>query len=339
MANFSVLQNRHLYVVKALANGGPAGKVAEDASKGTIGGFKVIEDGINPEMYFMYKGADTLLKSDSVQLKNVTRAEVVDAKTMRVPLRAYTVSLDDSVSSSPIAGQDYVLNIVFRGFFAPGADSQYQKTAVVHAVEGMTAANFYKAMIDSLNKAFSREDGATATSNPYLEFIQVTGTPAGILIIEKPQPWTLGIKKQRRIDFDVLPSTLHILNDDNTTYDEPVWGTVYDATEYVAETYSTKFIGNGKKIADLEWFAMGERGDQYRMKKWPNYIPTEYLVDPDQEYHVLELHHAYTDNGVNSYRSEKDITLVSTNKSYLTQIATFINAVLKNGTDEGSGSN
>ena len=57
---------------------------------------------------------------------------------------------------------------------------------------------------------------------------------------------------------------------------------------------------------------MGERGDQYREIGFPNYIPTTYLVDPSKEYNVLDLHFAFTDDGVNSYRSEKEITVVDT---------------------------
>lgn len=56
---------------------------------------------------------------------------------------------------------------------------------------------------------------------------------------------------------------------------------------------------------------MGERGDQYRNMGWPNVIETKYLVDPTKQYDVLELHFAFTDSGVNSYRSEKDITIVA----------------------------
>jgi hypothetical protein len=55
---------------------------------------------------------------------------------------------------------------------------------------------------------------------------------------------------------------------------------------------------------------MGERGDQYRMVGWPHYIPTKYLLDPSKEYNVLEIHYAFTDTGVNSYRTEKEMTLV-----------------------------
>jgi hypothetical protein len=69
---------------------------------------------------------------------------------------------------------------------------------------------------------------------------------------------------------------------------------------------------------------MGERGDQYRYMGYPNYIPTQYLVDPTKEYNVLELHHAFTDTGVNSYRSEKDITIVADDAA---KLDSFIGAV------------
>ena len=90
-------------------------------------------------------------------------------------------------------------------------------------------------------------------------------------------------------------------------------------------------LGNGTKIADLEWFCAGERGDQYRMAGYPNYIPTKYLVvDPTKQYNVLEFHFAFTDTGVNSYRSEKDITVVfplgDTGKEY-DEINAFIGAI------------
>lgn len=83
--------------------------------------------------------------------------------------------------------------------------------------------------------------------------------------------------------------------------------------------------GNGHDIADLEYFAMGERGDQYRMVGFPNIVPTTYLVNPDKEYNVLEIHYAFTDEGANSYRSEKEITVVSTDASVINDIVTAIN--------------
>ena len=84
--------------------------------------------------------------------------------------------------------------------------------------------------------------------------------------------------------------------------DDLIWGTV--TTEK-----SDTLVGNGKKMADLEYFLLGERGDQYRKIGWPNDIETVGMIDPSKEYDVLEIHYAFTDTGVNSYRTEKDITI------------------------------
>lgn len=69
---------------------------------------------------------------------------------------------------------------------------------------------------------------------------------------------------------------------------------------------------------------MGERGDQYRYMGYPNYIPTKYLVDPEKEYHVLDIHYAYTDEGTHSYRSEKDLSVVSADAATMNSIITAI---------------
>lgn len=300
MAVFNTNQNRQLYVASAYNS-----SVTSASAVGTIGAVKAIADSIDKEFYFMYKGADTVLKSDRIQVKNLVYAKAFDAATMVVPLKSVEVALDSNVNSgNPVSGEDYVLRIQFRQFYGMSDEDLYIKDVVVHATAAMAATPslFYTALANALNKAFSREIGATASSNPYLTF---TAASTKVTITEKPQDWTLGIGAQERVYFDVFPTTIYV------NYEDVIWGTVTDVTPAKANAVvGTNALGNGKQIADLEYFCMGERGDQYRMQGWPNYIPTKYLVDPTAQYHVLELHFAFTDTGVNSYRSEKDITVV-----------------------------
>jgi hypothetical protein len=221
---------------------------------------------------------------------------------MLIPLKKYEVTLNGNL----ISGQDYLLRINLTHWVGMSEYDQYFKDAVVHATSSMSASDFYKKMVESLNLSFSREIGATKTSNPYLDFaVDNTTTATKIIITEKPQEWKRGLEAQEPVLFDPQPTTIYDGSED------VVWGTVTNVTPAKANLVAgTNAIGNGAKIADLEWFCMGERGDQYRMVGYPNYIPTEYLVDPTKEYNVIELHHAFRDEGVNSYRSEKDITIV-----------------------------
>ena len=336
--NFTTNQNRQLYVANAYNS-----TVNGSSAVGTIGGVKVVDTGLGKELHFLYKGADTVLKSDRIQLNNLTYCKPLAAADMVVPLKKVKVALDSTVNGgNPVTGQDYLLNIVLRAFYLDTDNQEYYKFGAVHATAAMTSdkKEFYKAMVASLNANFAREVGATATSNPYLEFSAGTaGSEDGIYITEKEQDWTLGIEPQRRVEFDVFPQTVY------TGGSDVIWGTVTDVTpaKYVEDTDSssstyqqmipnpaivvgTNAIGNGKKIADLEYFCMGERGDQYRNMGWPNVISTTYLVDPAKQYNVLELHFAFTDTGVNSYRSEKDITVVADTTAALNGFIGAINA-------------
>ena len=287
MSVTSLRQNRQFYVANKLVTGATA-----LTNKGEMK-VKSIGD-IEKEVYFEVLGPDTVLKSDYIQVKNITAAKAIKAVDMETPMKKVLVTLDSSVNGgAPIVGQDYILRINLRQFYGMSDQDQYFKDAAVRAVKGMTAAQFYVAMEKALNLCFSREVGANAKSNPYLAF---SSSASGLVIEEKPQSWHLGIEAQERVYFDVVPTTVY----DGGT--DLIWGKVTE------QTAATK-IGNGKKIADLEYFLLGERGDQYRKIGWPNDVETVGMVDPTKTYDVFEIHYAFTDTGVNSYKSEKDITI------------------------------
>lgn len=318
MSVFNVNANRQLYVANSYAEGAVNEKAAVGAIEvGTVG------DGVSKEVFFKYKGADTVLRSDLIQVKNLEYVKAVAAKDMATPLKSQLVALNPDVNGgAPVSGQDYILRIAFHQFYGMSDEDQYFKDAAVHGYSGLTAADFYKKLANSLNLSFAREVGAYKDAdgwhNPYLKF---EATADGLLITELPQEWTLGTQKQEPVLFDAQPTTIFVDGED------VIWGTVTDKTPKKADlVVGDNAIGNGHKIADLEWFCMGERGDQYRGINWPNNIPTTYLVDPDKEYNALEIHYAFTDTGVNSYKSEKEITIVSADSAVINSIITAINS-------------
>ena len=304
----SLNQVRHLYVAKAYAEdkGKEFGKKVGDFQICTANGFE-------KEVYFRVKGPDTVIKSDYIPVKNISYVKAVKAEDMATHMKKVLVTLNSDVNNgTPIVGQDYILRINLRQFYGMSDQDQYFKDAAVHVTKALVSAEeFYKAMAKALNLCFSREVGATVDSNPYLDF---KATSAGITIEEKPQGVNgeIGVEAQERVYFDVVPTTVY------DGVDDLIWGTV-------TEQKSTTLVGNGKMMADLEYFLLGERGDQYRKIGWPNDIETKGLIDPSKEYDALEVHYSFTDTGVNSYKTEKDITIAVPSDGAYTAINELIN--------------
>lgn len=302
MATFSTNQVRQLYVAKTL-------KTPRVLATNTAGSIAVKSDTAKNHLYFEYKGADNLMRSDLIDIKNILYAKATDADDMAHELRAVTVTLDSEVNAAPVAGQDYILRIAFKQYVGMSDEDQYFKYGMVHAYAGMTASDFYKKLALSLAKNFSREivplvkfiltdsgDEAVPVDATTKES-SLTGTYKALVIDEVEQPWRLGIMEQTPVYFEVQPVPVTVNGD------ERIWGKV-------EETDPAGTIANGKKIADLEYFCMGERGDMYRGVGYPNNIPTTYLVDPTVKYNVIDIHYAYVGSNESVQKSEKTITLV-----------------------------
>lgn len=314
---FSVNQTRHLYVANEIKEGNA--HVLESDNAGAIS-LKTDADGSH--MYFEYKSADNLVRSDLIKISNVMGVKATEANAMGFRLKKVAVTLDTKVNGgNPIVGQDYMLRIMFRQLYGISDYEQYYKYGMVHVYSGMTASDFYKTLAISLAKNFSREPQpllefyvAGKKVDQYTKISDITGTATELIIEEVEQPWTLGIGESKPIYFE--------LSFDEVTYntDEMRWGVVTEKTD-------GKFVKNGKKIADLEYFCMGERGDIYRKVDWPNYIDTKYLVNPEKEYHTLDIHYCFVGSNESSQKSEKDITIVSQSKSIINSIITSIKSL------------
>ena len=297
--NFSTNQNRQLYVATAFTSDTPS-------KSGQIG-INVTPD--NKQVYLTHYGAGGITRSDLIDVSKISYAKITKAEALRRFLKTATISLNSDVNDgAPISGQDYLVRIYIRNYLAMGDANVAAKYGIVHAYVGMTAAKFYEILADSLTKNFSRE------ISPLLEF---EATDDGVVVTEVEQNWILGTYQQESVNFEIVAVPVEYEGD------EVNWATVGDDGKIAIE-YSEDYVGDGKKIADLEYFCHGERGDQYRNVGFPNVIPTKYEVDPEEEYNVLDLHYSFSDTGVNDYKSEKDITVVSTDTSVLESITAVL---------------
>lgn len=157
---------------------------------------------------------------------------------------------------------------------------------------------------------------------PSTNDIDSTLSYTGIILEELPSEWILGLKQDKPLVYDVTSD--YILNaTSNTSFEEDYWASVVYTNGQI--------LKNGHAMADLEYFAMGERADQYRMSGWPNYIPTTYVIgdNPDAEYDVISIHYAYVGSNEAVQKSEKEITFIC-NTSETSDLKSAINAIKSN---------
>lgn len=297
---FSTNQANQVYVAKA---------IKENADALTdLGDIAVKATPDKSAIYFQHKGAGGIVRSDLIEVKNILWGKTTKAKDMARKLKKATIV----VLNRDKGDQDYILKLVFTGYLGISPeDSQYWKYGVVHTNSYMTDSAFYKEMALSLAKNMSREATKLVkitlnTDSKSIEVLPTTkrstlkDTYVSMSIIEVEQDWVLGTKQQKGVTFDVLPQEVNVITDGITT--NTIWGDVKISTDGE--------IKNGKLMADYEYFHMGERGDQYRMVGFPDYVPTKYLVDPSKEYDTIALHYSYIGSNESAQKSEKDITLI-----------------------------
>ena len=326
MATFSTNQVRHLYVLK---NFQEATNITsfKNAGETVIGATKDAN-----EVFIKYIGMGGQVRTDLIPKSKVLSATLLTKDKDRTPLKSVLVQLNPEVSANPITSQDYILRIAFRQYFGMSDEDLYLKYGMVHAYAGMTNAVFYAKLAQSLAKNFSRElvkplafhlvvnsedkGEVTATSKikydssfkGTADFDATTDSYTGIVIkeVDQKDEWVLGTKEQTPVYFTVQPTTIMVSGD------ELIWGKVTKLADDTSVD-PKRYVGNGTKIADLEYFCMGERGDIYRNINWPNAIRTKYMVDPTKEYNIVDIHYYQDEGGENPQKSEKTITFVYDN--------------------------
>ena len=345
---FTANQVNHVYVAKRVRTGAnavaqegdikvhvtDAGIYFEHYGKGGI----TRSDLINP---------DTI-----TYIKDTPASEMAkDLKSAFISLNSEateTATIDgQSVNVVKPAGEDFILRLAFSNYIGISPeDTQYLKYGVVHATANMTTDEFYFKLAKSIVTNMSRESvdfievyltkansGAynTAFSNTtYQEKVTASSTSAtltgigGITIAITAPDWILGLKQQKPMEFEVSASPVSELNT-NGTYDEVFWADIIynnkvkytggsdTPTKSIATTNPYCYtLVNSKLAADYEYFWHGERGDQYRLVNWPDYVPTEYMVDPTSAYgyDFITMHYYYAGLNEDVQKSGKDITFI-----------------------------
>ena len=236
-----------------------------------------------------FKISFTKLGVTSDKIENVEWAKLTKAAKLQPKAKKATITFAGEV----VVGQDYAVKVSYPEVGGAGVESWTTKTAVAHAGKGATKATVIEELVAQLTKILGVDDVLT-----------VAAVEGGFTIAPKVEnvKYERGIRPIAIPDFNV---TVNQVVEEGELTD---WVTLDDAQQIPVEAIETG-LASGYKLADMEYFAMGERGDEYRMAAYPNHIVTDYKIVPTEDYDVYNVHYSYKGYNTQSHKSEKDLII------------------------------
>lgn len=316
-------QVRQVYVASTLKTNATPSQLGDLRVLGEAGKF----------LYFQHFGHGGLTASDKIDVCNIRYVKLTENDTMCDILKNHTVKVTE-VS----AGQVYEIKVLVRNYIGQGVNDTTMRFGLYKAKKNDDAAAIAAGLAADLQASLGLEKGADATNVANYREPLMTVTVSGdtITISEVEQYWELGRFPVSQCPLDIQLNGI-VTDDEYMTYE---WAEIGEAEPTVIDNV-------GKKMADLEYFAHGWRGDMFRNVGWPRSINTKYMVDPEDDYDVIDIHYFYQGTGISSQQSEKEITLIipNGNKTILPAIEAIIgtNKIVApedytRTEDEGSGS-
>ena len=295
---------------------------------------------------FKHFGQGGVICSDKIDVNNIISAKLIDGAKLVTPLYKHTVAVGTAVD-----GQVYTVKVLVQNYAGFGVQTQRVVVASYTAGASSTTSTIAKGLRIALRKALgfqvadtsaseASSDNAGDITNYKDQMFTVTGSSANIVISEVAPYWELG--KFPAGNVQRIPA--------GGVYWDDIVSSSVATNAWATDTYATISGGcadSGKKLADLEYFCAGARGDEYRMMGYPYNIDTKYEVNPATDYDVIDIHYKYVGSNEAVQASEKDITILvpNNNKAFASAIDTITGfadgdprKLVPSGSGSGSGS-
>mgnify|MGYP003630003872 CR=1 FL=1 len=227
-----------------------------------------------------------VISSDTIKADNVLHVKSVayTAPTLKlVTISALTVD----------ANSLYTVNIEIQGHGSLSPEDTYLKQGFYKAVAGNDQEDIVDGLIASLNRNFSREVGATATTNRSFTFAK-TGTGASAALTVEGKLDANGFDGDKKIStYNRFIVDIHC-----TTY-----------PTVTITTPGSDGVGTGYQVVEMEYYLLGERGDTYRKNGYPfNIVGPDLASSVSGSYDLIEI--AYFDEGRDeAKKSKKGLTI------------------------------
>lgn len=276
----SINQVRHFYVANTAA-----AIVDKESAAGTI----AVVNG-SDSIVFKYMSPGGVVTSDEIKKDNILYAKHTEASAMSLNLKKVTLEF----AEDPVEGEEYIVKVYFKNYAGAGDDNYTVKYGMAVAKKDDTKITLIKKIGQSLEK--NLKDLVP------LAVVDYTSTSGKLIITETTQSWEAGVKPLAVSHFDVeVMPTAWAKVDEN--------GYLPSVPESVATVGANQV--SGIKVADMEWFHIGARGDMYRGFGHPFGVRTETLADPKKAYDIVDIHYAYVGPNEGVQKSEKTISIAA----------------------------
>lgn len=276
----SINQVRHFYVANTAA-----ATVDKESAAGTI----AVVNG-SDSIVFKYMSPGGVVTSDEIKKDNILYAKHTEASAMSLKLKKVTLEF----AEDPVEGEEYIVKVYFKNYAGAGDDNYTVKYGMAVAKKGDTKITLIKKIGQSLEK--NLKDLVP------LAVVDYTSASGKLIITETTQSWEVGVKPLAvsHFDVEVMPTAWAVVDEN---------GYLPSAIEPVATVGANQV--SGIKVADMEWFHIGARGDMYRGFGHPFGVRTETLADPKKAYDIIDIHYAYVGPNEGVQKSEKTISIAA----------------------------
>ena len=304
------------------------------------------------KVWFSARSGKDANVSEVINIANGGYVKFVAADDMKHTAKCVKLVMDSNVNSgTPVDGQVYGIYINQRGYQALGenqfgefgAEVRYgSKFDLGNGPEVInSAAKLLNALALGLVRNLNTDNNlyrvvvATASDAACTEVSANTDlhstSTASLYILEKEQDWIQGTMQREQVQLS--DQDIHFSEVTINTLERNDWGKATNIDLTDTSTYSTLLSSlgtanvsyawvNSKDIADMEWFYLGEHGDQQRLVGYPNVHPVQlgsgyYNIYTGSDssiagydgYDLIYIHHSYVGNGVFVQKSEQDIII------------------------------
>jgi hypothetical protein len=275
-----------------------------------------------------------IVRSDLIQIGHVLDVKYKTAGNDTRALSGYKLELSSSVNGGdPVVGQEYIVRVMIRGTI--GEECTYTKQASVVAKTGDTAGSILAKLAGNLlinltedSVLYDLYDDTVGSSYKLSATVKdgeivlkkngSTVTELTSLIIAEPKPfWKLGTFPEQTMNMVITTSPIVV---DST--DEPRWATVTKV--------SAGSLPNTHIIADMEYFALGEKGaDDVHGFSIITDGNVDLLVDKNDAtgYNVLTVQYYHTGARDAVQKSERTLVIVGKSTVDLSSLATAFEAL------------